>query len=207
MWRRREMQCLYVCICFNMYIKKYKLHYIYIYIIHILQIYRLYVLLVNIEHVCVCAQSCPTLCDTRDCSLPGSFVHEIFQARILEWVAIFASRGFYQPMDWTCISSWFSWIGRRILYCYPTWEAHLSVCVQTVTSVGPTVCKPMDHSLPGSSPWDSPGENTGVGCHFLLQGILPTQGSNQCLWQLLHWQAGSLQLVPPGKPICMYISL
>ena len=34
------------------------------------------------------AQSCPTLCDPMDCSLPGSSVHGIFQARVLEWVAI-----------------------------------------------------------------------------------------------------------------------
>ena len=34
------------------------------------------------------AQSCPTLSDSMDCSLPGSFVHGIFQARVLEWVAI-----------------------------------------------------------------------------------------------------------------------
>ena len=46
-------------------------------------------------------------------------------------------------------------------------------------------------------PWDSPGKNTGVGCHFLLQGIFPTQGSNPRLLCLLHWQAGSLPLVPP----------
>ena len=63
------------------------------YEIHILQIYRLYILLVNIEHMCVCAQSCPTLCDTMDCSLPGSSVQGIFQARILEWVAISSSGG------------------------------------------------------------------------------------------------------------------
>ena len=36
-------------------------------------------------------------------------------------------------------------------------------------------------------PWDSPGKSTGVGCHFLLQGIFPTRGQNPCL---LHWQAG-----------------
>ena len=36
-------------------------------------------------------------------------------------------------------------------------------------------------------PWDSPEKNTGVGCHVLLQGIFPTQGSNLCLLQLLHW--------------------
>ena len=49
-------------------------------------------------------------------------------------------------------------------------------------------------------PWDSPGKNTGVGCHFLLQGIFLTQGSNPRLLCLLHWQMGSLPLVPPGKP-------
>ena len=35
-------------------------------------------------------------------------------------------------------------------------------------------------------PWDFPGENTGMGCHFLLQGIFPTQGSNPHLLRLLH---------------------
>ena len=39
--------------------------------------------------------------------------------------------------------------------------------------------------------WDSPGKNTGVGCHALLQGIFLTQGSNLHLLYLLHWQAGS----------------
>ena len=38
------------------------------------------------------AQSCPTLCDPMDCSLPGSSIHGIFQARVLEWVAIASSR-------------------------------------------------------------------------------------------------------------------
>ena len=37
--------------------------------------------------------------------------------------------------------------------------------------------------------WNFPGKNTGVGCHFLLQGIFPTQGSNLGLLHLLHWQA------------------
>ena len=44
------------------------------------------------------------------------------------------------------------------------------------------------------------GKNTGVGCHTLLQGIFLTQGLNPQLLCLLHWQAGSLPLVPPGKP-------
>ena len=44
--------------------------------------------------------------------------------------------------------------------------------------------------------WNFPGKNTGVGCHFFLQGICPMQGSNLCL---LHWQADSFPLVPSGK--------
>ena len=46
-------------------------------------------------------------------------------------------------------------------------------------------------------PWNSLGKNTGVGCHALLQGIFPTQGSNP---DLLHLQADSLPSEPPGKP-------
>ena len=64
-----------------------------------------------------------------------------------------------------------------------------------------TLSNPMDYSPPVSSVHgDSPGKNTGVGCHILLQGIFLTQGSSlQILW-LLHWQVGSLPLVPPRKP-------
>ena len=53
---------------------------------------------------CEIAQSCLTLCDPMDCSLPGSSVHGIFQARILEWVAISFSRRSSQPRDWTQVS-------------------------------------------------------------------------------------------------------
>ena len=52
--------------------------------------------------------------------------------------------------------------------------------------------------------WDSPGKNTGVGCHALLQGIFLTQELNPCLLSLLHWQAGSLPLAPPGIPHCWW---
>ena len=48
-------------------------------------------------------------------------------------------------------------------------------------------------------PWDSPGKNTGVGCHAVLQGIFLTQGSNPCLLRLLHWQAGSVPLSHSGR--------
>ena len=52
------------------------------------------------------------------------------------------------------------------------------------------------YSSPGSScPWDSPGNNTGVGCYFFLL----IEPSNLCFLCLLHWQMGSLPLTPPGK--------
>ena len=56
------------------------------------------------------AQSCPTLCNPMDCSLPGSSLHGILQGRILEWVAIAFSRGSSWSRDWThvCCDSW--WI-------------------------------------------------------------------------------------------------
>ena len=49
-------------------------------------------------------QSCPTLWDPTDCSPPGSSVHGILQATILEWVAMSSSRGSYQPRDRTQVS-------------------------------------------------------------------------------------------------------
>ena len=65
----------------------------------------------------------------------------------------------------------------------------------------------MSDSLQSCGPWparllclqDSPGKNTGVGCHALFQGIFLTQGLNPCLLYLLPWQEGSLPLVLPGK--------
>ena len=65
----------------------------------------------------VCAkllQLYPTLCDPMDCSPPGSSVHGILQARILEWVAMPSSRGSSQPRDQTHIS-YISCIGGQFL--------------------------------------------------------------------------------------------
>ena len=70
-------------------------------------------------------------------------------------------------------------------------------------SSGVRLCDPMDYSPPSSCVHGilQARTNTGVGCHFLLQGMLPTQGSNPRLLCLLHWQEGSLPLEPPGKPM------
>ena len=67
------------------------------------------------------AQSCPTLCDPVDCSLPGSSVHGILQARILEWVTISFSRGSSWPRDRTRVSR----IGGRRFNLWATREAAL----------------------------------------------------------------------------------
>ena len=77
--------------------------------------------------VCVCAQLCPTLCNPMDHSLPGSSVHGIIPARMLEWVATFSSRGSSQCRDWTCISC----IAGRIFHQWATREAHVWCLLHT----------------------------------------------------------------------------
>ena len=79
------------------------------------------------------AQSCPTLCDPTDCSLPSSSSYGIFQARVLEWVAISFSRGSSRPRDRTqvsrivgrCFTLWATrevslklWTPYQIAYCF-----------------------------------------------------------------------------------------
>ena len=49
-------------------------------------------------------------------------------------------------------------------------------------------------------PCDFPGLNAGVGCNFLIQGVFPTQGLNPHLLCFLHWEEGSLPIVPLGRP-------
>ena len=70
------------------------------------------------------AQLCLTLCNPMDCSLPGSSIHGIFQARILEWVAISFSRRSSWPRDWTQVSRI---IGRR----FTIWATR-----EAITTVG-----------------------------------------------------------------------
>ena len=151
-------------------------------------------------NVCVCSlvQSCPILCDPMDCSLPVPSVHGIFQARVLEWVAISYSRGSSQLRSQTWVSMSPALAG--------------GVLERRSHSVMSDSLRP--HGL--YSPWNSPGQNTGVGSLSLLQGIFPTQGLNagllhcrQILYQLNHKgsPADSLPLCWPGKPQKMNITL
>ena len=108
------------------------------------------------------SQSCPTLCDPMDCSLPGSSIHGIFQARILEWVAISFSRRSSRPRDWTqvscnagrCFTIWATREvqgskGRAWTNC-TCWPMNCSCCC-LVTQLCRTLWDSMDCSLPGSS--------------------------------------------------------
>ena len=68
------------------------------------------------------AQSCLTLCDPMDCSLPGSSVHGILQGRILEWVAILFSRGSSWLRDWI-------WVSRIAGRFFTVWAIREALCV------------------------------------------------------------------------------
>ena len=66
-------------------------------------------------------------CDPMDCSRPGSCVHRIFQARMLEWVAISSFRGSSWPRDQTCVSQGFK-KQVRLTNCLPQGNGKLEVC-------------------------------------------------------------------------------
>ena len=94
-------------------------------------------------------QSCPNLYGSMDCSLPGSSVHGILQARILEWVAISFSRGSSQPRDWTqvsCIAGRFLtiWAAGRL------YLIHMLPVFDSFTSDSPVFDLPLDHH---PAPW------------------------------------------------------
>ena len=75
---------------------------------------------------CLVAQSCPTLRDPMNCSLPGSSVHGISQVRILQWIAISCSRGSSPPRDWT-------WLFCFALFELPGNPIDINIRAQTIT--------------------------------------------------------------------------
>ena len=85
-----------------------------------------------------------------------------------------------------------------IQWCHPTISS--SITAQNV-QVMSDFANPWTVASSRLCPWGCPSKNTGVGCHFLFQGIFLTRGLNPHLLCLLHWQAGSLLLAPPGKPL------
>ena len=104
-------------------------------------------------------QSCPTLCNPMDFSPPGSSLHGILQARILERIAISSSRGFFQLRERTCISSIAGGFFTTEPQGNPLKEMvqfSLSVVSDSLrphaqVKLRPILCDPMDCSLPGFS--------------------------------------------------------
>ena len=171
------------------------------------------------------AQSCPTLCNPMDYSSPGSPVHGILQAGILEWAATPFSRGSSWPRDWTWailyhLSKFFTiwapkgaWeVQSHQLYwgCFPTcfwtpwaWNKDTGPLYSIPwkwKESGSESCSVLsDSSWPHGlcSPWHSPGQKTGVGSLSLLQGVFPTQGLN---WGLPTLQAILYHLSHKGSP-------
>ena len=162
--------------------------------------------------------SCPTLCNPMDYT-----VHGILQARILEWVAFPFSRGSSQPRDRTHVSrtagrsspaepqgkpkntrvgslSFLQGIfptqesNRGFLHCRRILYQLSYESESEVTQSCSTLCNPMDCRL--LCPWDFPGKSTGVGCHCLLQGIVPIQGLNP---GVPHCRQTLLPSEPPRK--------
>ena len=90
--------------------------------------------------VCVCAlslQSCLTLCNPVDCNLPGSSVHGILQARVLEWTTMPFFRGSSWPRNRTCISC----IAGRFFTDWATREALTPTCFPTSSPWSGFSCK------------------------------------------------------------------
>ena len=168
--------------------------------------------------MCVCAQSCSTLwtlCDPMDCSMPGSPVHEIFQARILEWVAFPTPGDLLDPGIEPASPVSLALAGRffttappgKHIWCreclnFIIWHVavrfsqhHLlkrlsllfAIIVHVLSHVQFFVIPwTKAHKAPLSMELFSPGKNTGEGCHFLLWRNLPDQESNPRLLCLWH---------------------
>ena len=85
-------------------------------------------------------------------------------------------------------------LSNHLTLCFPLLPPSPTLCDQSL-------CHPANWGPLGSSPWDSPGRNTGVGWNFFLQGTFLTQEWNLCL---LHRQVDALQLSHLGSP---YISI
>ena len=131
-------------------------------------IYSFYWSRIESEHESEVTQSCPTLCDPMDCSPPGSWVHWIFQARILEWVAISFSRRSSQPSDWTRVSPI---VGR----CFTIWATREdSVQFSSVPQFCPTLWDPMNGSTPGLPVHHKLPEFTQTHVHRVGDAIQPS---------------------------------
>ena len=129
------------------------------------------------------AQSCPTLCNPMGCNIPGSSVHGILQARILEWVAISFSRGSSRPRDRTQVSCI---IGR----CFTIWatgKPHFAKCsIYSILSFY-TVHEFSQQVYSGGLPFSPPVD------------VLLEHSTMTCLgWPYIAWLTASLSYAAPS---------
>ena len=142
------------------------------------------------------AQSYLTPCDPMDCSPPDSSVHGIFPSKntgvgchfLLQ--QIFPSQRLKPSLPSLLHCRW-------ILYCWAIREAPAAAAAKSLQSC-PTLCDPIDPTrLPRH--WDSPGKNTGVGCHFLLQCVKVKSESEVA--QSYLTLSNPMDYSPPGSSI------
>ena len=168
--------------------------------------------------VCVCAQSCPTLCDPRDCSSPGSSVHEISQARILEWVVISFSRGISLTQG-----------SHSSLLCFLHWQAdslplcHLGIPHTYIYTHVPQIVRnlpAMQETQVWSLGWEDPLEKgMATHCSILAWRIPWTEepgGLQSMGWQRIqhNWATNTFTFIlctlfslsPAPCPICLHHS-
>ena len=159
--------------------------------------WQIHITELSTQQLCVCLhlcaksiQLCPTLCDPVDHSPPGSSVHGILQARILEWVAMPSSVESSQPRGQMSMSP--DWQATSLPLVPPEKPIYIMRVVNKSESRSVMSNSLQPHATP-YSPWNSPGQNTGEGSLSLLQGIFPTQRLNpgllhcrQVLYQLNH---------------------
>ena len=143
-------------------------------------------------------QLCPTLCDPTDCSLQGSSVHEIFQARIPEWGAVAFSRGSSQPKDRTRVSRI---VGRR-LTVWAIREAGNTIVKVKVKSLSHIwlFATPwtVAHQAPPSMGFSRQEYCSGFPLPSLGDRIFLTQGSNS---GLLHYRQTLYRLSHQGRRV------
>ena len=117
-------------------------------------------------------QSCLTLCNPMDCSLPSSSIHGTLQASIQEWVAMPSSRGSSQTMDWICIS----YISCSLPLTPPgkPFIFISSVQFSSVAQLCLTLCNPMNRSMPGLPVHHQFPEFTQTHVHRVSDAIQPS---------------------------------
>ena len=137
------------------------------------------------------AQPCLILCDPMDCSLPGSSLHGILQARVLEWVAISFSRGSSRPRDWTPVSC----IAGRRFNLWATREA-LSFFKSQPESHTSEMASPLTLHLYSQLMiwytivhWTSPRQQPGI-LRWLCEVV--TSARNSLIWNLSPYFQHSL---------------